>query len=90
VGQLGVTKVALPTELYNIPAFTAPVQPAWLAENSTIGLDANPAFSTLQMNAKGGWKDITSYSVELAHDAYVAGSLPDYLARSCAQHGARH
>lgn len=57
--------------------------PAWLAENATIGLDANPAFGTIAMNAKGGWKDITTYSVELAQDAFVQGTLPGFLAESC-------
>lgn len=85
LGQLGVTTVPMPTEIYNVPVQTAPVQPAWLAENASIGLDANPAFSTIALNAKGGFKDITLYSLELAQDAYVQGSLPGFLAQSCAR-----
>lgn len=85
MGQLGMTRVPQATEIYNMPQFTAPVQPAWLAENSTIGIDANPAFSTLQFNAQGGFKDITLYSVELAQDAYVNGTLPGMLASSAAR-----
>lgn len=85
LGQLGVTTVPMPTEIYNVPVQTAPVAPAWLAENATIGLDANPAFGTLAMNAKGGFKDITTYSVELAQDAYVNGTLAGFLANSCAR-----
>lgn len=84
-GALNVTRVPLPTEIYNYPVFTAPVQPAWLAENASIGLDANPAFSTIQFNAKGGFKDITNFSVELAQDAYIQGTLPDFLAQSVAR-----
>jgi HK97 family phage major capsid protein len=83
VGNLGATRVPMPTEIYNVPVQTAPVQPAWLAENATIGVDANPAFGTIPLNAKGGWKDITTYSVELAQDAYIQGTLPGFLAESC-------
>jgi HK97 family phage major capsid protein len=85
IGDLGLTQVAMPTEIYNVPVMTAPVAPSWLAENSTIGIDANPAFGPLQLNAQGGFKDITLFSVELAQDAYVSGTLPDFLARSCAR-----
>jgi HK97 family phage major capsid protein len=85
VGQLGATVVPLPTELYNKPVLANPAQPAWLAENSAIGLDANPAFSTIQFNSQGGWKDLTSFSIELAQDAFVAGTLPDLLAESVAR-----
>ena len=89
LGQLGISRVPLPTEIQNVPVHTAPVQPAWLAENATIGLDANPAFSTLQLNAKGGFKDITTFSIELAQDAYVQGGLPGFLGRIvCPEHGA--
>jgi hypothetical protein len=48
-------------------------------------LDANPAFSGLSLNAKGGWKDLTNYSIELASDAYIQGTLPGFLAHSCAR-----
>jgi HK97 family phage major capsid protein len=82
VGRLGATVVPMPTEVFNVPVQTAPVAPAWLAENATIGLDASPAFGTIAMSAKGGWKDITTYSVELAQDAYIQGTLPGFLAQS--------
>jgi HK97 family phage major capsid protein len=85
LGNLGVTTVPMPTEIFNVPVQTAPVQPSWLAESSSIGIDANPAFSTIQMNAKGGFKDITLYSREMAQDAYVQGTLPGFLAASCAR-----
>lgn len=84
-GQLGLTVVPLPTELYNKPVFAEPAQPAWLAEGSSIGIDANPAFSTIQFNAMGGFKDITTFSIELAQDAYVSGTLPSMLAQSVAR-----
>jgi HK97 family phage major capsid protein len=85
VGQLGCTVVPIPTEIYNKPVLSAPVQPAWLAENSSIGLDANPAFGTIQFNAQGAFKDITTFSIELAHDAYVSGGLAGLLAQSAAR-----
>jgi HK97 family phage major capsid protein len=84
-GPLGVSRVPMSTEQVNVPQFTSPVAPAWLAENSTIGIDASPAFSTVQLNAGGGWKDITLYSMELAQDAYIQGGLPGMLAESMAR-----
>jgi HK97 family phage major capsid protein len=84
-GALGVSRVMLPTEIYNAPVLSEPAQPAWLAENSAIGLDSNPAFGTIQYNAQGGWKDIVTFSVELAQDAYVNGGLADLLAQSVAR-----
>jgi HK97 family phage major capsid protein len=85
LGGAGITRVPMSTELVNVPQFTAPVQPAWLAENSGIGIDTSPAFSTLQLSATGGFKDITLYSMELAQDAYISGGLPGMLAESAAR-----
>ncbi len=85
LGRAGITRFAMPTELYNMPVFTAPAQPAWIAENSTVGIDANPAFSTLQFSAMGGFKEITLYSIELAQDSYIQGGLPGMLALSAAR-----
>ena len=85
LGRAGISRVPMSTEIVNKPQFTDPVQVAWIAENSTIGIDANPAFSTLAFNAQGGFKDITLYSIELAQDAYVSGGLPDLLAQSAAR-----
>jgi HK97 family phage major capsid protein len=84
-GKLGVSRVPMPTELVNVPQLVSPTAPAWLAENSTIGIDATPAFSTVALNAGGGWKDITLYSRELAQDAYIQGGLPGMLADSMAR-----
>jgi HK97 family phage major capsid protein len=84
-GKLGVSRVPMPTEQVNVPQLTSPAAPAWMAENSTIGIDASPAFSTVSLNAGGGWKDITLYSRELAQDAYIQGGLPGLLAQSMAR-----
>jgi HK97 family phage major capsid protein len=84
-GKLGVSRVAMPTEIVNVPQLVSPAAPAWQAENSTIGIDASPAFSTVALNAGGGWKDITLYSRELAQDAYIQGGLPGMLAQSMAK-----
>jgi HK97 family phage major capsid protein len=85
LGQLGASIVPMTTELVNVPQFTAPVQPQWVAEGSATSLDANPAFSTLQLAAKGMFYDITLYSMELAQDAYISGDLPGVLAASAAR-----
>jgi HK97 family phage major capsid protein len=86
VGKLGISRVALPTEIMNVPVLTTPsAGPAWIPENSTIGIDAGAAFSTLQMNTEGGFKDIQLVSLELAQDAYVSGGLPELLQQSLAK-----
>jgi HK97 family phage major capsid protein len=69
----------------NVPVFTSTVSPAWIAEGGSISLDANPAFSQLQLFAPGGFKDITQFSIELAQDAYIAGNLPGMLASAVAK-----
>ena len=48
-------------------------------------MDANPAFSPLQLIATGGFKDITQYSIELASDAYINGGLSGMLADAVAK-----
>lgn len=85
LGQLGASIVPMTTELVNVPQFTAPVQPQWVAEGSSTSLDGNPAFSTLQLAAHGMFYDITLYSMELAQDAYIQGDLPGVLAASAAR-----
>jgi HK97 family phage major capsid protein len=85
LGQLGASIVPMTTELCNVPQFTAPVQPQWVAEGSATTLDGNPAFSTLQLAAHGMFYDITLYSMELAQDAYLSGDLPGVLAASAAR-----
>ncbi len=85
LGRLGVTRFVMETEIVNKPVLTAPAAPSWLAENSSIGIDANPAFSTLAFNANGGFKDITLFSLELAQDAYAEGTLGGLLAETVAR-----
>lgn len=85
LGDLGASKVMMPTEQVNIPQFTAPVQPQWVAENTATTIDGNPAFSTLPLLAKGMFYDVTLYSMEMAQDAYVSGGLPGMLAQSAAR-----
>jgi HK97 family phage major capsid protein len=85
LGQLGASVVPMATELVNVPQLTAPVQPQWITEGSATSLDANPAFSTLQLAAHGMFYDITLYSMELAQDAYIQGDLPGVLADSTAK-----
>lgn len=86
-GRLGCSRVSMSQEIVNVPQLTSPAAPAYLAENSTIGIDASPAFSSVVLNAAGGWKDIVLYSRELAQDAYISGglaSLADSMARKFA------
>lgn len=85
LGKLGASIVPMTTEIVNVPQFTAPVQPQWVAEGGATSLDGNPAFSTLQLAAKGMFYDITLYSMELAQDAFVQGTLPGMLAESAAR-----
>jgi HK97 family phage major capsid protein len=85
LGQLGASLVPMTTELVNVPQFTAPVQPQWVAEGSATSLDGNPAFSTLQLAAHGMFYDISLFSMELAQDAYIQGGLPGMLAASAAR-----
>jgi HK97 family phage major capsid protein len=85
LGKVGAKFVPMSQETVNVPIFTSTVSPSWIAEAGSISLDANPAFSPLSLVAKGGFKDITQYSVELAQDAYVSGELPGMLARAVAR-----
>jgi HK97 family phage major capsid protein len=85
LGQLGASVVPMQTELVNVPQLTGAVAPQWVAENSATSLDANPAFSTLQLAAHGMFYDITLFSMELAQDAYIQGDLPGVLADSAAK-----
>jgi HK97 family phage major capsid protein len=85
LGQLGASVVPMTTELVNVPQLTGAVQPQWIAEGSATSLDATPAFSTLQLAAKGAFYDVTLYSMELAQDALLEGTLPGVLAESAAR-----
>jgi HK97 family phage major capsid protein len=85
LGQLGGPVVPMTTEYANVPVFTSTVSPSWIAEAGSISLDANPAFSTLQLIALGGFKDITQVSVELAQDAYIQGGLTQMLTDAVAK-----
>ena len=84
LGKVGATRVPMAAQQVRVPQFTGVPSPTWIAENGSISLDAGPAFSSLQLDASGGFKDITLISLELAQDAYVAGGLTDYLAQQIA------
>jgi HK97 family phage major capsid protein len=85
IGKVGANVVPMSTEYVNIPVYTSTVSPTWLAEASSISLDANPAFAPLQLIAQGGFKDTTLVSIEAAQDAYITGGLPDMLAAAVAK-----
>jgi HK97 family phage major capsid protein len=82
LGRAGMSVIPMGTELYNIPVFTSPAEVAWLPEASSIGVDSNPAFSTIQLNAMGGVKWTTLISIEMARDALVNGGLNNFLVQS--------
>lgn len=84
LGKVGATRVPMAAQQVRVPQLTGVPSPTWIAENGSIGLDAGPAFSSLQLDASGGFKDITLVSLELAQDAYVSGGLTDYLAQQIA------
>lgn len=85
LGQVGAKVVPMSTEYVNIPVFSSTVSPSWIAEAGSISLDANPAFSSLQLIATGGFKDITLYSLEAAQDAYIRGDLDGMLTQAIAK-----
>lgn len=85
LGKVGANVVPMSTEYVNIPVYTSTVSPVWLAEAGSISLDANPAFSPLQLIAQGGFKDTTLVSIEAAQDAFITGGLPDMLAAAVAK-----
>jgi HK97 family phage major capsid protein len=51
LGTVGAVKVPMATEYYNYPVYTSTVSPSWIGEGGSISLDANPAFSPLQLIA---------------------------------------
>jgi HK97 family phage major capsid protein len=85
MGKAGASRMPMETEIVNVPQFTAPTQPVWAAENASTSLDATPAFAPVQLSAHGAFYDITLYSIELAQDAYISGTLPSMLADSMAK-----
>jgi HK97 family phage major capsid protein len=82
MGKAGASRMPMETELVNVPQFTSPTQPVWAAENAATSLDASPAFAPVQLSAHGSFYDITLYSIELAQDAFIQGTLPGMLAQS--------
>ena len=84
LGKVGATRVPMAAQQVVVPQLTGVPSPTWIAENGSIGLDAGPAFSSVILDASGGFKDITLISLELAMDAYVSGGLSDYLAQQIA------
>jgi len=85
LGKVGAKVVPMSTEYVNVPVFTSTVSPSWIAENGSISLDANPAFSSLQLIATGGFKDVTLWSVESAQDAFIRGDLDGMLSQAVAK-----
>ena len=85
MGKVGARQVAMDQETVNVPVFTSTVSPTWIAEAGSISLDANPAFSSLQLFAPGGVKDITQFSIELAQDAFIQGGLDAMLSQAVAK-----
>jgi HK97 family phage major capsid protein len=80
-----MTTVPMATEIVNVPQFAAP--PAFVAssEGQPVGLDANPAFETgFQLNASGSYRNLLGVTRELAQDAFVDGTLEQYLAQQVA------
>lgn len=84
LGKVGVTRVPMAAQQVKVPQLTGVPSPTWIAENGSISLDGGPAFSSVVLDASGGFKDITLISLELAQDAYVQGGLTDYLAQQVA------
>jgi hypothetical protein len=42
-----------------VPQLIGVLSPSWVAENGSISLDSGPAFSSVILDASGGFKDIT-------------------------------
>jgi HK97 family phage major capsid protein len=85
MGAVGARTVMMDQETVNVPVFSSTVSPTWIAEAGSISLDANPAFTSLQLYAPGGVKDITQFSIELAQDAFVQGNLDGMLSQAVAK-----
>ena len=85
MGAVGARTVMMDQETVNVPVFSSTVSPTWIAEAGSISLDANPAFTSLQLFATGGVKDITQFSIELAQDAFIQGNLDGMLAQAVAK-----
>lgn len=89
ITRAGASLMPMETELYNLPTYVSDVSPSWLAENSSVSLDANPQFSTVQFNAKGAFTDITLFSRQMAEDTNQSGGLAGLLTDTIAQKYAR-
>jgi HK97 family phage major capsid protein len=85
LGKVGATRVPMAAQQVKVPQLTGVPSPTWVAENGALSLDAGPAFSSLILDASGGFKDILTISLELIQDAYVDGTLDDYLAQQIAR-----
>lgn len=79
LSRAGVSTMPMATEVYNYPQWVSDVAPTWLTEGSSISLDGNPQFSTLQFNAKGAYHDQTLVSREILDDAQQQGGLDGLL-----------
>jgi HK97 family phage major capsid protein len=86
MGKLGVHVFPMDREFTSMPVYTSTYAgPSWIAENGSLSLDAGPAFAPLLMTASGGWKFYTSVSLELSHDAFLQGTLDQWLAQAASR-----
>ncbi len=85
LANLPFSHVPMATQQVNVSVLAAPAAPAWLAEGSTIGIDANPALVGVPMAAYGGFKDISLVTMEAAQSAHAVGSLGQLVANSVAR-----
>ncbi len=86
LGKLNFNTVPMDRELVQMPVYTSTYAgPNWIAENGSLALDAGPAFAPLQLMAPGGWKFYTSITLELAQDAFLQGTLDQWLAQAAAK-----
>jgi HK97 family phage major capsid protein len=86
MGQLGVHTVAMDREQVQMPVYTSTYAgPQWIAEAGSLSLDAGPAFAPLLLSAPGGWKFYTAVSLEMAMDAFLQGTLDQWLAEAASR-----
>lgn len=86
MGNLNFNTIAMDREFVQMPEYTSTYAgPQWIAENGSLSLDAGPAFGPLLLSAPGGFKFYTSISLELSQDAFLQGSLDQWLAMEAAR-----
>jgi HK97 family phage major capsid protein len=87
--EAGATTFPMPSEIYNLPLFSADIAPSYVAEAASVSLDTTPSLGTLQFNASGAFVDITAASLNALEDAYNNGGLSALIQNSIAQKYAR-